>query len=70
MSELVLKDSSSALECSSSSDDELNLIKREASNYNFKKLIRSTDKVDRRLLDQYFIQQAHKMGIPIIQDDV
>ena len=50
MSELVLKESSSALG-TSSSDDELNLIKREASNYNFKKLIKSSDKVDKRLMD-------------------
>ena len=37
MSELVLQESSESK--SSSSDDELNLIKKEASNYNFKKLI-------------------------------
>ena len=37
MSELVLQESSESK--SSSSYDELNLIKKEASNYNFKKLI-------------------------------
>ena len=49
MSELVLQESSDIK--SSSSDDELNLIKKEASNYNFKKLFKSTDKIDKRLLD-------------------
>ena len=64
MSELVLQESS-ALDASSSSDDELNLIKREASNYNFTKMIKSSDRVDKRLLDQYLIQQAHRMGVPL-----
>ena len=54
MSELVLQESSESK--SSSSDDELNLIKKEASNYNFKKLIQSKDKVDKRIIDQYFVQ--------------
>ena len=49
MSELVLQESSNSKD--SSSDDELNLIKKEASNYTFKKLIKSKDKVDERIID-------------------
>ena len=64
MSELVLPESSSDQNLSSS-DDELNLIKKEASNYNFKKVLKSKDKVDNRLIDQYLIQQAHRMRVPI-----
>ena len=56
MSELVLLESSENNLDTSSSDDQLNLIKRQASNKNFKKLIRSKDKIDKRLLDQYLIQ--------------
>ena len=63
MSELVLQESSDLND--SSSDDELNLIKKVASNYNLKKMIKSSDKVDKRLLDQYLIQQAHRMGVPL-----
>ena len=63
MSELVLKESSD--ENNSSSDDELNRKIKEASNYNFTKLIKSKDKVDKRLLDQYLIQQAHRIGVPL-----
>ena len=63
MSELVLRESSNLDD--SSSDDELNLIKKEASNYNFKKMIKSEDKVDKRLLDQYLIKQAHRIGVPL-----
>ena len=55
MSELVLPESSSNNDASSS-DDELNLIKKEASNYNFKKLLKSKDKIDIRLINQYLIQ--------------
>ena len=54
MSELVLQESSDLK--NSSSDDELNLIKKESSNYTFKKLIKSKDKVDERLVEQYLIQ--------------
>ena len=54
MSELVLPESSSD-QNESSSDDELNLIKKEASNYNFKKVLKSKEKVDTRLIDQYLI---------------
>ena len=53
MSELVLRESSDPDD--SSSDDELNLIKKEASNYSFTRMIKSKDKVDKRLLDQYLI---------------
>ena len=56
---------SSNLDETTSSDDELNLIKKEASNYNFKKMIKSADVVDRRLLDQYYIKEAHRMGVPL-----
>ena len=63
MSELVLKESSDPND--SSSDDELNLIKKEASNYSFTRMIKSKDKVDKRLLDQYLINQAHRMGVPL-----
>ena len=64
MSELVLQESSDP--DNSSSDDELNLIKKEASNnYNFTKMIKSKDKVDKRLLDHFLIKQAHRMGVPI-----
>ena len=54
MSELVLKESSDP--DNSSSDDELNLIKKEASNYSFAKMIKSKDKVDKRLLDHFLIK--------------
>ena len=67
MSELVLKESSDV--DNSSSDDELNRKIKEASNYNFVRLIKSKDKVDKRLLDQYLIQQAHRIGVPLGLDD-
>ena len=54
MSELVLPESSSNQD-ESSSDDELNLIKKEASNYSLKKLLKSKDKIDIRLINQYLI---------------
>ena len=63
MSELVLHESSNP--DSSSSDDELNLIKKETCNYNFTKMIKSKDKVDKRLLDQYLIKQAHRSGVQL-----
>ena len=51
MSELVLNESSEVND-ESSSDDQLNLITKEASNnYNLKKLIKSSDKVDKNLID-------------------
>ena len=54
MSELVLQESSELKD--SSSDDELNLISKETgSNYNFKKMIKSSSKVDKRLFEQYLI---------------
>ena len=67
MSELVLKDSSDV--DNSSSDDELNRKLKEASNYSFTKLIKSRDKVDKRLLDQFVIQQAHRIGVSLGLDD-
>ena len=67
MSELVLKDSSDV--DNSSSDDELNRKLKEASNYNFTKLIKSRDKVDKRLLDQFVIQQAHRIGVSLGPSD-
>ena len=55
MSELVLHESSGFTN-ESSSDDQLNLITKEASNnYNFKKMIKSSEKVDKSLIDQYLI---------------
>ena len=51
MSELVLQETSSSDHDNTSSDDELNLIKKEASNYNFKKLIKSTEIIDKRILN-------------------
>ena len=57
MSELVLDESSDLSDrASSSSDDELNLIKKKASDKNIKRMIKSSDKVDKRLLNQYLIQ--------------
>ena len=57
MSELVLNESSNSNNnVSSSSDDELNLIKKSASDKNLKRMIKSKDKVDNRLLNQYLIQ--------------
>ena len=57
MSELVLNESSNSKdEFTSSSDDELNLIKKSASDKNLKRMIKSSDKVDNRLLNQYLIQ--------------
>ena len=53
MSELVLKESSDLND--SSSDDELNLNRKGLSDYNFKKMIKGTNKVDKRLLELYFI---------------
>ena len=57
MSELVLDESSDSYNnASSSSDDELNLIKKKAaSDKNIKRMIKSNDKVDKRLLNQYLI---------------
>ena len=49
MSELVLQESSDSGD--SSSDDELNLIKKEASDINFTRLVRSKDNVDKSLLN-------------------
>ena len=47
MSELVLDETSDSKDkFSSSSDDELNLIKKQASNKNIRKMIKSNDKVD------------------------
>ena len=63
MSELVLSSNSDKI-CGSS-DDELNLITQQAFNTSIKKLIKSTDKIDKRIVDQYMIRQAHKRGIPI-----
>ena len=68
MSELVLKESSD-LE-NSSSDDELNLIRKGVSVYNFKKMIKGNNKVDKRLLELYFIEQANRMGVPLDYNDV
>ena len=57
MSELVLNESSNSNDKdTSSSDDELNLIKKTASDKNLKQMIKSSDKVDNRLLNQYLIQ--------------
>ena len=57
MSELVLNESSDSNDKAlSSSDDELNLIKKKASNKTIKRMIKSNDKVDKRLLNQYLIQ--------------
>ena len=64
MSQLVIHESSDTV--SSSSDDELNRINRQASNQNYRKLIKSSDKIDKRLLDQYLIKQAHSMRIPLL----
>ena len=55
MSELVLNESSNS-KATSSSDDELNLIKKSSSDKNLKQMIKSSDKVDNRLLNQYLIQ--------------
>ena len=63
MSQLVIHESTET--DNSSSDDELNLVRRQASDYNYKRLIKSSDKVDKRLLDQYLIQQADRMRVPI-----
>ena len=68
MSELVLKESSDLN--NSSSDDELNLIRKSASDYNFKKMIKGTNKVDKRLLELYFIEQANRMGLPLGFEDI
>ena len=63
MSELVLSSTSDRI-CGSS-DDELNLITQQAFNTSIKKLIKSTDETDKRIVDQYMIRQAHKRGIPL-----
>ena len=64
MSELVLS-SDSDDRIASSSDDELNLITQQAFNTSVKKLIKSVDRTDKRIVDQYFIRQAHKRGIEL-----
>ena len=66
MSSLVLQESSDPGQ--SSSDDELNLINKESSNYNFKKMIKSADKVDKRLFEQYLIQRTHRQGVSISRE--
>ena len=68
MSELALQESSD-LE-NSSSDDELNMINKQASNYNFKKMILSTDKVDKRLYEQNLILKTHRKGVSISHEKV
>ena len=62
MSQLVIHESSDS---GSSSDDELNLVNRNASDFNYRRMIKSSDKIDKGLLDQYLIQQAHRMRVPI-----
>lgn len=64
MSELVLQDSTDLCQSQTSSDDELNLIAREASNGNFKKMMHSNNKVDKQLFNQLLIQQYHRTGLP------
>ena len=63
MSELVL--SSNSDQIAGSSDDELNLITQQAFNTSIKKIIKSTNKIDKRIVDQYMVRQAHKRGIPL-----
>ena len=54
MSELVL--SSESDQIAGSSDDELNLITQQAFNTSIKKLIKSEDKIDKRIVNQYMIR--------------
>ena len=60
MSELVLDESSNSND--SSSDDELNMIKKNASDKNLKRMIKSSDIVDKRILNQCLIQIANRLG--------
>ena len=54
MSELVL--SSESDQIAGSSDDELNLLTQQAFNTSIKKLIKSEDKIDKRIVDQYMVR--------------
>ena len=63
MSELVLSSESDRI-CSSS-DDELNLLTQQAFNTSVKKLLKSVDEIDKRIVNQYLIRQAHKRGIAL-----
>ena len=66
MSELVFRESSEEFDSGNSSDDELNLVRKDGqSNQNFKKTIKSTERVDKRLIDQYMIQHNKGQG-PLI----
>ena len=51
MSELVLQESSAFDDAVSSSDDELNRINKEVAQRSFKKLIKSKNNLNQRLLD-------------------
>ena len=63
MSEIILSSDSDYI--AGSSDDELNLLTQQAFNTSVKKMIKSKDKTDRRIVDQYLVRQAHKRGIEL-----
>ena len=70
MSELVLRESSDEFDSKDSSDDELNQIRKDGkSSWNFKKTIKSADRIDKRLIDQYVIQQGQKVLIDIQEEE-
>ena len=54
MSELVLSSDSDKI--AGSSDDELNLITQQAFNTSIKKIIKSVNKTDKRIVDQYMVR--------------
>ena len=57
MSELVLQESTESNQ-NTSSDDELNLIQKQTNSTPYRRMIGSTDKVDKRLLKQCMINQG------------
>ena len=70
MSELVLQEST-GLDQNTSSDDELNLVTQETNSTPYRRLIGSTDKVDKRLLKQCMISQDQDsiQGVEVLKED-
>lgn len=54
MSEIILSTDSDYI--ARSSDDELNLLTQQAFNTSIKKIIKSKDKTDKRIVNQYLIR--------------
>ena len=64
-SQVLVQESSSQYDHTASSDDELGKVLDKAKEYALKKMIRSKDQTDNRLLDMVRVQQARHLGIKI-----